>query len=441
MLERWKVLSMRWIDLRFPTYAVLLLALLLTGCATPWHTEQAVTATPTPQFAGGEPVLPQLQRLYHDAPPLISSITTSDTSWPLAGHDAANTSATIASRITGTTHWFFQTNGPVIASPVVAGNLVLLNGGDGVLYALNKHTSVMQWRTPLGDTLVAGTAAIAGGVVYVAAQEHGLRALRLDTGTALWSVDTKLPVRAAPLVVGSLLFVLAGANSLLCLDAQHGAEYWEFKSEDVLTNYWPTQGQPAVATRDGGLIFTALGAATEFNALNVRTGRKIWEQTVDSRMVGSPVYDAQLGVVFVATWAGHIYAMDAQTGEVRWRFALAHTGTVGVGFATGPALANGTVFVGDYQGHVLAVDAHTGQVRWTYQGTSAVVGTPVVRLTQQGTSDVYVAGQDGTLFALNDETGIQEWHIYLGELRSAPALSQDTLFIGSVGDRGLFALV
>ncbi len=415
--------------------------LLLASCAAPWTTTPTVSATPTPQYAGGEPVLPQLQRLYHDAPALTGSLSLTDSSWPLAGHDAANTSASLANPIMGSMRWFFQTNGPVMASPIVTASLVLVNGGDGILYAVNRETGRMQWRTALGDTLVAATAAVANNVVYVAAQEHALRALRLDTGATLWTVDTTLPVRSAPMVVGSLLLVAVGANSLLCLNRQNGEEYWEFKSEDVFANYWPTQGQPAVASLDSGLVFTALGASTEFNALNLKTGRKVWEQNVDSHGVGSPVYDAQLSLVFVSTWAGHVYALDAQSGNIRWSFALPHAGSIGTGFAAGPALAQNTLFLGDYQGNVLALNASTGHLCWNYKNTSAVVGTPVVRLTNGNVAaDVFVESVNGTLLTLNGANGQLKWHVYLGELRAMPALSEDTLFVGSVGDHGLFAL-
>jgi eukaryotic-like serine/threonine-protein kinase len=412
----------------------------LASCSVPWNTSSAVVPTPTPQFAGGEPVLPQLQKLYRDAPLPAGGITGSDQSWPLAGHDPANTSAAVAPALRGVMRWFFQTPGPVLASPVAAAGLVLLNGGDGVFYAVDGATGSLKWRAPVGDTLVAGTAAVSDGVIYVAAQGHGLMALSLSTGLPLWTVDTSLPVRAAPLVDGALLFVLAGANDLLCLDRRTGTEYWEFKSEDVLANFWPSQGQPAITTGDGGLVFVALGASTEFNALRLRTGRKAWEQTVDSRMVGSPVYDAQAGLVFAATWSGHIYAMDIHTGTVRWRFSLPQAGVPGAGLAAGPALANGTLFIGDYAGQLIALDASTGKPRWIYQGQGAVVAAPVVRLVNGTAEDVYVTGEDGSLIALNGASGLQEWHIYLGELRSAPALAQGELLIGSVGAHGLFAI-
>src|SRR5258706_9021631 len=119
---------------------VLLILLLLVGCSAPWNGKPStVMPTPTPQFAGGEPVLPQLQKLYREAPmPSGSDITSANQFWSLAGYDPANTSATTGSPVRGVTRWFFQTPGPVLASPIVAGGLTLGNGGDGVLYAVDS---------------------------------------------------------------------------------------------------------------------------------------------------------------------------------------------------------------------------------------------------------------------------------------------------------------
>jgi outer membrane protein assembly factor BamB len=233
---------------------------------------------------------------------------------------------------------------------------------------------------------------------------------------------------------------MAGANDLLCLDRLTGKEYWQFKSEDVLSDFWPSQGVPAITINDGGLVFVALGASTEFNALSLRTGRKVWEQRMDSRMVGSPVYGAQLGLVFAATWMGYIYAMGSRTGTIKWRFALPKAGNIGAGLASGPALANDTLFTGDYTGRVIALEASSGKPRWIYRGQGSIVASPVVLIANGAGMDVYVANQDGNLTALNGINGAQEWQIYLGELRSTPVAVNGTLFVGSVGDHGLFAL-
>src|SRR5258706_1277070 len=112
----------------------ILLILLLAGCSTPWNSgSSAVMPTPTAQFAGGEPILPQLQKLYLDAPlPSSHDVTAANQFWSLAGHDIANTSAIIGSPVRGNIQWFFQTPGPVLASPVVAGGLMLVQWGGGV---------------------------------------------------------------------------------------------------------------------------------------------------------------------------------------------------------------------------------------------------------------------------------------------------------------------
>src|SRR5579885_1733822 len=173
----------------------LLAMALLAGCAAPWHASSGVVPTPTPQFAGGEPVLPQLQRLYAPAPlPSAASVISPQApSWLLAGHDIANTFAAPSALLYGKMRWFFQTPGPVVTSPVVGDGVALVNGGDGVLYAVDMGTGGLRWRAPVGDTLVAGTSAIADGVVYVATQGHGLSALRIATGQSLWTVALHMP--------------------------------------------------------------------------------------------------------------------------------------------------------------------------------------------------------------------------------------------------------
>lgn len=433
---------MRWGERGHAALCVgLLTSVALAGCAgVSWQAASPALSTPTPQFAGGEPVLPQLQILYRDAPVPAGDLTVAGQDWPLAGRDPANTSAAEGPTIHGAIRWLFQTPGPALTPAVVAEGVALVNGGDGALYAVDAGTGGVRWRAPLGDALVAGTPAVAAGVVYVATGSHGVAALRLATGAVLWAVDTRAPVRAPPVVAGSLLLVATGSNALLCLDRQSGAQYWEFKSEDTLANFWPTQGQPAVTSASGGMAFVALGASTEFNALDLRSGHKLWEYSMGARMVGAPVYAARLGLVFVATWTGGLYALDAHTGTPRWRFVVPGAGMVGVGLGAGPALAGDNLYLGDYQGRVFALDARTGAAHWTAQTGGAVVAPPTVRMASGAAADLYIANQQGALTALNGATGAVEWQIALGELRAAPVLAGGELLVSSLGERGLFAL-
>jgi outer membrane protein assembly factor BamB len=62
---------------------------------------------------------------------------------------------------------------------------------------------------------------------------------------------------------------------------------------------------------------------------------------------------------------------------------------------TSPSVAGQSVFVGDKSGHLYAVDALTGEMQWQFKADGPISSTPVVA---NGT--VYIASLDGTLYAI-----------------------------------------
>ncbi len=61
--------------------------------------------------------------------------------------------------------------------------------------------------------------------------------------------------------------------------------------------------------------------------------------------------------VFVGSFAGTLYALDAQTGTRKWDLPLENL------FATGPAYAKGVVYIGSAE-KLVAIDAITGKQKW-----------------------------------------------------------------------------
>jgi hypothetical protein len=51
--------------------------------------------------------------------------------------------------------WRFKTNGPVISSPVVAGNIVYIGSEDKSVYALRLANGTKVWSAPTQDTIEA----------------------------------------------------------------------------------------------------------------------------------------------------------------------------------------------------------------------------------------------------------------------------------------------
>src|SRR5712691_9385429 len=326
------------------------LIILLTACSpNPFSQPAVVHKTPALAMAGGEPVLPRSQIHFHDAPvPADLSFTGGD--WTLPGRDNDATRSVTLSSCCSTRApaplWFHSLGTPLLDAPVIGNNSIYQLASDGYLHVLDIQSGEERWRVAVGGALTANGLALAHGMVYLALAGHYIAALDANDGEERWRFDTVGVVRAAPLVVGRVLLVASGANSLFCLDALTGEEYWVFHSEDALTEFWPTRTTPVVAD---GLVYVALGAANEFNALNLRTGRKVLEVALHERMTGGPMLDEALGLVYVVTWSGRVVALDAHSGKIRWDVHLP------AGSESSPALSldsHGMLYLGSFDGYL-----------------------------------------------------------------------------------------
>src|SRR5437588_2091868 len=412
------------------------LIIILSACSpNPFSQPAVVHKTPAPAMAGGEPVLPHSQIHFHDAPvPANLSLTGGD--WTLAGRDNAATRSVTLSSCCSTRApaplWFHSLGTPLLDAPVIGNNSIYQLASDGYLHMLDIQSGEERWRVLVGGALAANGLALGHGMVYLALAGHFIAALDAHNGQERWRFDTVGVVRAAPLVVGHVLLVASGANSLFCLDALTGEEYWVFHSEDALTEFWPTRTVPVVA---GGLVYVALGAANEFNALSIRTGRKVWEVNVHERMTGGPMLNAALGLVYIVTWSGRIVAIDAHSGSKRWDFHISG------GSESSPALSLrlDMLYLGSFAGYLYALDASTGRLNWRMPVGSAISASPMgVPVAVQDW--VVAASQDGNCLILDARSGKQLRTWKLGELRAAPVAANGVLYQASLGDQGLFAI-
>jgi outer membrane protein assembly factor BamB len=77
------------------------------------------------------------------------------------------------------------------------------------------------------------------------------------------------------------------------------------------------------------------------------------------------------GLVYFGSWDTHLYAVDAKTGQEKWKFK---TGEDPVnynqtGLQSSPAVVDGVVYFGCRDSNFYAVDAATGQEKWKYKIT------------------------------------------------------------------------
>jgi eukaryotic-like serine/threonine-protein kinase len=425
----------------FVLFTLCIILCICSACSTgPSHQSIVAPVAITPSLAGGEAILPFSQIHFHDAPlPTQADLRLPINEWSLEGYNSTATHAVTLpsccvgqSSVTPAPLWFRSFGAPLLNAPIIGNNNVYLLAPDGYLHVLDVRTGAEQWRVPVGGEMTANGLALANGLLYLAMAGHYIAALDENTGQLRWRFDTVGVVRAAPMVVGRDLLVASGANSLVCLDALTGEEYWAFHSEDALAEFWPTPTPPVISH---DLVYVALGASNEFNALDLRTGRKVWEAAIGERMTGGPMVDEALGLVYVITWSGRIVAYDVQTGKLRWS---AH---IPGGSASSPALSLqlDTLFLGGFDGNIYAFAADSGRLFWRTAMGSAVVASPTV--VQFGRQDwVIVATQGGECVIVDARNGMHLFHWQLGELRAAPIVANNTLYQASLGDHGLFAV-
>src|SRR5215472_8502209 len=85
--------------------------------------------------------------------------------------------------------WQFHTRGPIVSSPVVAGDTLYIGSGDHVFYALDTTTGAVKWKFKT-DGRINSTAAISAGFVYFESYDSNFYALDAATGQLKWKFKT-----------------------------------------------------------------------------------------------------------------------------------------------------------------------------------------------------------------------------------------------------------
>jgi outer membrane protein assembly factor BamB len=203
---------------------------------------------------------------------------------------------------------------------------------------------------------------------------------------------------------------------------------WTFRARNLL------EFPPAIAY---GRLYFSNNSGMMF-AVNAKTGKRAWKLPIGRCVAASPavhghtVFQSFLNAPpcnsnrAAGRLEGEVIAFAAGFGTIRWRTRLGPT-------ESSPLVANGLVYVGDWRGRVYALDEQTGRVRWTFQGKGRIKGA----VSLSG-SRLYAATYQGYLYALNPATGTLIWRTRSqdrlggrGQFYSTPALAYGRVYIGS----------
>ncbi|MFN4180546.1 MAG: PQQ-binding-like beta-propeller repeat protein, partial [Armatimonadota bacterium] len=99
-----------------------------------------------------------------------------------------------------------------------------------------------------------------------------------------------------------------------------------------------------------------------------------------------------------------------------------------IGTCVEPIVAEGKVFVATHNGSLYALNAETGEPIWRFKANDAFLHSPAF---EEGL--VVVGSTDGCLYALDSQTGKLRWWLFVsnGGFSASPTIANETVFIGS----------
>jgi len=221
----------------------------------------------------------------------------------------------------------------------------------------------LRWKFQTGDRVISSPVC-QEKVLYFGSDDGNIYAVDAEKGDQLWKRATGGPAPSTPAVANETVYAGSYDGKFYALNAQTGAIRWKF----------------------------ATGGERRFEAKGIH-GLEPRNQTMADQydvFLSSPVIVQ--GAVYFGSGDGHLYALDAASGELKWKFKAGDV------IHASPAYADGVLYVGSWDSFFYAVDAATGQEKWRFNNEmSWVISSPAVA---QG--KVFFATSDSSLYHVVD---------------------------------------
>ena len=253
----------------------------------------------------------------------------------------------------------------LVAPPVAGGGRIFVMDAESRISAFDAAGGRRLWRARLtprseDDGHIGGGMAYADGRLFVTTGFAHVIALDAASGRMVWRRTVGTPMRTPPTVRGGRVFVTTVDNKMHALAVTDGNPLWHHTGISEIASLLGG-GSPAV---DSGVVVAPFSSG-EVVALKVDSGRVVWEDSLISAGQGReaatlshvrarPAVDR--GRVFVLGNAGIMVAIDLRSGRRIWE--------KNIGGQQSPWVAGDYIFVLTNNSELVALSRGNGGVHW-----------------------------------------------------------------------------
>ncbi|MDT3413238.1 outer membrane protein assembly factor BamB [Kosakonia cowanii] len=250
---------------------------------------------------------------------------------------------------------------------------------DGVVYAADRHGVVKAlsiddgreiWSVNLAEkdgwfstraALLSGGVAVSGGKVYIGTEQAQVYALNASDGSVAWKTGVVGEALSRPVVSDGLVLIHTSNGQLQALNEADGAVKWTVNLD-----------MPSLSLRGESAPTTAFGAAIvggdngRVSAVLMQQGQLIWQQRI-SQANGPTEIDRLSdvdttpvvvnGVVYALAYNGNMTALDLRSGQIMWKRDL--------GSVSDFVIDGNRIYIIDQNDRVLALSTDGGVTLWT----------------------------------------------------------------------------
>ncbi|MFD1820796.1 Outer membrane protein assembly factor BamB, contains PQQ-like beta-propeller repeat [Pseudarcicella hirudinis] len=316
----------------------------------------------------------------------------------------------------------------------------------------NFGSSKWKFRT---EGKIFSSPAVFNNVVYIGSEDKNLYAINTDDGKLKWKFPTDGAVHSSPAVFKNTVYFGSFSGYYYALDAVTGKEKWRFKTEGEkksgakgLWSLKPAnlfmedlydffQSSPVINMDENDLTLYFGSADGHLYAVDAENGKLKWKFKTNGIVNSSPTL--YQGKVYIGSWDTYLYALDAKSGKEIWKFKTGDQPDIHLmeGIQASAVADDGLIYLGARDAGLYALNAENGQLVWKASGEGSwFVGTPAVKggVLYIGTSDSYL------MLALDAKTGQEKYRFKTkGYNYCSPALVGSTAYFGDFTGR-MYAL-